>query len=157
MMTPSPDYGDPILVPSCWYKQIDCSQVVYHAREYGYTGDLMPVVLRGALHCRMQKWRSPRDYGLVVIDRYIRRKRLTFVHFRPWQKWLEDVLFPMARKKRWWNMQRSIWDIQYRALSNEYTIYIDGSIALVFDPERMRNVKAIHAAIQRIDRATGQT
>lgn len=150
-MMPSPDYGDPILVPRGWYTQINCDQIVYHAREYGYEGDLVPVVLRGSLHCRMRKRNSPRDYGLSVIDRYIRHKRLTFTHFLPWQQWLEDVLFPMARNKKWWHMQRSIWDIKYRELSNEYTVYIDGRLQLVFDPIRMRNVKRIHAALNRLN------
>lgn len=147
-MIECPDYGDPVLVPRGWYKHINSTQIVYHAREYGYEGDLVPVVLRGSRHCRMAKRYSQSDYGIGVIMRLLRIKHITETDSAKWCDWCIAVLFPMCRKQPWWHHQRSLWGISARLIDG--VVLIDGKFVWVRDKKHLANVKKIASAMNRI-------
>lgn len=149
-MIECPDYGDPILVPSGWYKHIESTQIVYHAHEYGYEGELSPVVLRGSRFCRIRKYRAQSDYGHTVIMRLLRMKRITETDQSKWYDWCRAVLFPMCWKQPWWHNQRSLSDIS--CMLRDYLVLIDGELVSIYDKTQMANVKKLAAAIKKVDK-----
>ncbi|HEX7911770.1 MAG TPA: hypothetical protein VF534_27265 [Paraburkholderia sp.] len=151
-MIECPDYGDVCLVPRGWYRLPESRQIVLHAREYGYEGDLMPVVLRGSRHARIHKYACHRDYGHAALMRYIRMSRATFVDVDEWQKFCTDRLFPMAHRQPWWNRQRSLWEIFFYMV-NPWRVLIDGEITLITDKRQMANVRKIYSAMKKLEAA----
>lgn len=148
-MIECPNYGDVCLVPMGWYTNIESRQVVYQAREYGYQGDLSPVVLRGARHCRIHKHASHRDYGYSVLMRYIRMRRLTFIDRKEWEQFCLEKLLPMAQRQPWWHRQRSLWTMFFYMV-RDWQVFIEGEPVLVTDKQMMANMKKIHSAIRRL-------
>lgn len=151
-MIECPDYGDVCLVPRGWYRQIESRQIVYCAREYGFDGELTPVVLRGSRHARIHKHYSHRDYGHSVLLRYIRMRRITCLESSEWEKFMLDTVLPMAQKQPWWHRQRSLWEIFYYMVG-EFRVFIDGRPIVIADKRQMVNVKKIHAAMKRMETA----
>lgn len=151
-MIECPNYGDVCLVPQGWYRNIQSRQVVYQAREYGFDGELTPVVLLGSRHSRIHKHNSHRDYGHSVLMRYLRMRRITCVDPGEWSKFMIGTLLPMAQKQPWWHRQRSLWNIFYYMV-NEWRVVINGKPLEVADKRQMAAVKRIHSAMKKLEAA----
>jgi hypothetical protein len=89
-------YDDPMLVPANWYSRRFHYQMVVGSLAMGYPKGFEPVVLRGALWCRIKRRGTARDYGTEVLERYVRRVRMTETDPVLWYRWLHQVLLPMA-------------------------------------------------------------
>ncbi|MGX6999895.1 hypothetical protein [Caballeronia sp. KNU42] len=98
----------------------------------------------------MAKWRTQSDYGHVVIDRYLRMKRVTQVDPEEWRSWCFKVLFPMCYRKTWWHGQRSLRDIYGRVC--DWMVIIEGEFIPVYDKTRMANVKKLAGVINKMNK-----
>lgn len=143
--TDSP-FSDPILVPAGWYDGLHSYQRVHGAGTIGFAPDERPVVLRGALHCRIAKRGSARHYGTDVLMRYIRRLKITQVDAGDWNDWVCLDLVPLAATRRWWGMQRACVD-DLLALVSPYRVVLEGQPVSVRNGEAYRNVLRLARAV----------
>ena len=132
-------FEDPVLVPAKWYDRLSSFQTVHASALLDCAPGDRPVVLRGALHCRMAKRGGARYYGTDVLLRYIRLRRITQVDAADWQDWVCCDLVPMAATRRWWPDQRACaGDIL--ALVGPYRVVVEGEPVSVRNGEAYRNV-----------------
>lgn len=132
-------FDDPILVPANWYRDLFTYQVVRGSGLMGFAPHDRPVVLRGALHCRIAKRGGARYYGTAVLMRYIRLRRITQVDAGDWSDWVCRDLVPLAATHRWWPLQRAcVGDIL--ALVSPYNVVLEGEAVCVRNGEAYRNV-----------------
>lgn len=103
---------DPVLVPSTWYSRIATYQTVCGddlMNLYGFR----PVVLRGALHCRVHKRGGYRYYATELLKRYIRRRGVTEKDSNRWASWVFRELGAHLRTRQWRRRQKiALLDIQ---------------------------------------------
>jgi hypothetical protein len=104
--------------------------------------------MRGALHCRIVSRSSDRGtarrYATALLERYVRRLRITETDPVRWCNWLNRHLMRVARKRIWW---ASRWQYavenDLRWLVCEYSVLIDGVRYDVYEPEHMQNVRKL--------------
>lgn len=151
-MTPIPDYGDPILVPACWYPNgYQSYQVVFGSKTMGYPAGYEPVVLRGAWHCRHWKQGTYSGYAFAVIRRYLRMRRVTFFDSRKWRAFVDAEIMPMVREKHWCRIAHKLaWDF-YDMVDSDWRCVIDGREKHM-EPEYLRNARRLHEALLKLDR-----
>lgn len=145
------DYGDPILVPRNWYGQVRCYQAVWRSSQMGYEPGHEPVVLLGALHCRIHKRGTARHYGTDVLARYVRMLRITETDQRRWMTWVERNMLPVLPRRRWWPLQRRCF-ADLCGFVSEYSVLIDGEQHICYGEAR-RAVEMLHRAHRRLGSA----
>jgi hypothetical protein len=146
-MTPDDDWDGPPLMPVSTYDTVQTYQRVAWLKWDGAPSE-RPVVMRGALHCRIMSRSdnrgTARRYATALLERYVRRLRITETDPARWRGWLNRHLMRVARKRPWWE---SRWQYAVQNDLNwlvcEYSVLIDGERHDVYDPEHMQNVRKL--------------
>jgi len=141
------EWDGPPLMPVSTYRVVESYQIV-NWLEWDGPASARPVVMRGALHCRIMSRSgdrcTPRRYAVVMLERYIRRLRITETDPVRWRGWLNRHLVRVARKRSWWS---SRWQYAVQNDLNwlvcEYSVLIDGERYDVYEPEHMQNVRKL--------------
>lgn len=144
----APDYlaGLPTM-PISTYPTIHTYQMIVGVEWEGAPAD-RPVMMRGSLHCRIESRcgdrGTARRYATAMLERYIRRLKVTETDPVRWYGWMLRHLLRVARMRPWWS---SRWENavgnDLRWLVCEYSVLIDGERYDVYDPEHMRNVRKL--------------
>jgi len=139
-------YGPP-LVPVDTYPKI----CIYQRLPPDWEDSARQVVMRGALHCRIASRRTARHYATAVLERYIRRLHLSETNPARWQRWVNEELLEVARRRSWWSLR---WERTCARDLNwlvcEYSVLIDGVRHDVYDAERMENVRLLLFTARRM-------
>lgn len=146
-MMPSDDWDGPPLMPASTYRTVQTYQVIHWPDWEGPSSD-RAVIMRGALHCRIlsrsDNRGTARRYATALLERYVRRLKITETDPVRWRGWLNRHLMRVARKRPWWE---SRWQYAVQNDLNwlvcEYSVLIEGVRYDVYEPEHMQNVKAL--------------
>lgn len=146
-MTPIDDWDGAPLIAANTYDTVQAYQRVGGLKWDGPASE-RPVVMRGALHCRIMSRSGDRGtarrYAVEVLERYVRRLRITETDPIRWRGWLNRHLIRMARQRQWWS---SRWQYAVQNDLNwlvcEYSVLIDGVRYDVYEPEHMQNVRKL--------------
>lgn len=142
-------YLEPIFVPAHWYPRRATYQTVYCEARRGYDVGHEPVVLRGALHCRVWKRGGYRHYASELLNRYIRLRRITETDPKRWNDWVFGDLGELLRTRSWWHRQQaSLYDIQHMVSS--HGAVIEGRQVWFSTTEAAQNVARIGAMYRRL-------
>lgn len=107
-----------------------------------------PVMMRGSLHCRIESRcggrGTARRYATEILQRYLRRLRITETDPVRWYNWMHRHLLRVARQRSWWSSRwQSAVENDLRWLVCEYSVLIDGVRYDVYEPEHMLNVRKL--------------
>jgi hypothetical protein len=146
-MTPGDEWDGPPLIAASTYETVHHYQRVASLQWDGVPGE-RPVVMRGALHCRIMSRCSGRGtarrYATALLERYVRQLKITETDPVRWRGWMNRHLMRVARKRPWWE---SRWQYAVQNDLNwlvcEYSVLIDGVRYDVYDPEHMQNVRKL--------------
>lgn len=134
-------------MPASTYATVHLYQII-EGLEWG--GDPLdrPVMMRGSLHCRIESRSdgrgTARRYAAAVLERYVRRLRITEADPVRWYRWLTRHLMRVAHRRRWWSSRwQNTVENDLRWLVCEYSVLIDGIRHDVYDPEHMQNVRKL--------------
>lgn len=152
-MTRSDEWDGPPLVPVSTYRVVQSYQIAYGLEWEGPASD-QPVVMRGALHCRIESRcggrGTARRYATEVLERYVRRLHITETDPVRWYGWLHRHLLRVARMRPWWSSRwQSAVENDLRWLVCEYSVLIDGKRYDVYELENMRNVRKLARTARR--------
>lgn len=141
------EWDGPPLVPASTYSVVESYQRVAGLKWDGSASE-RPVVMRGALHCRITSRGgdrgTPRHYAVAVLVRYVRRLRITETDPVRWHNWMHRHLLRMARMRPWWSSRwQPAAENDLRWLVCEYSVLIDGQRYDVYDPGHMQNVRKL--------------
>jgi hypothetical protein len=141
MATASDELAALPVMPASTYPTIECYQII---RWVEWEGEDRPVVMRGALHCRIAKRGTARYYAIALLERYVRRLKITETVPARWRDWVNRHLIRVARKRSWWSWR---WE---RTCANdlnwlvcEYSVLIDGVRHDLYQPEQMESVRTL--------------
>lgn len=143
----SDKWDGPPLMPVSTYRVVQTYQIVNWI-EWDGPASARPIVMRGALHCRIMSRigdrGSARRYATAVLERYVRRMRITETDPVRWYNWLHRHLLRVARKRLWWSSRwQNAVENDLRWLVCEYSVLIDGERYDVYEPEHMQNVRKL--------------
>jgi hypothetical protein len=146
-MTSVDEWDGPPLMPVSTYRTIHTYQIVNWIEWDGPASE-RPVVMRGALHCRIMSRSgdrgTPRRYAVALLERYVRRLRITETDPVRWRGWLNRHLLRVARMRPWWS---SRWQYAVQNDLNwlvcEYSVLIEGVRYDVYEPEHMLNLQKL--------------
>jgi hypothetical protein len=146
-MMPDDEWDGPPLMPASTYRTVQTYQIIHWPAWDGPSSN-QAVIMRGALHCRIlsrsDNRGTARRYATALLERYVRRLRITETDPVRWYNWLHRHLLRVARKRSWWE---SRWQYavenDLRWLVCEYSVLIDGVRYDVYEPEHMQNVRKL--------------
>ncbi|MFM0163878.1 hypothetical protein PQR39_26125 [Paraburkholderia sediminicola] len=79
-----------------------------------------------------------------MIERYVRRLKITETDPARWYGWMHRHLLRVARQRPWWSSRwQSAVENDLRWLVSEYSVLIDGERLDVYQPEHMQNVRML--------------
>jgi hypothetical protein len=131
------DDGPPIM-PASTYPKV----WVYQRLPLDWEGAKGMVVMRGALYCRVAKRGTARCYATAMLERYIRRLRITETDPVRWNHWMHRELLRVARQRSWWSARWEkavISDLQW--LVGDYSVLIEGVRHDIYGRMRLENVR----------------
>jgi hypothetical protein len=130
-------------MPGSTYPAISTFQIIRDVEWEGGSSE-RSVMMRGSLHCRIATRGTPRRYATAVLERYVRRLRITETDPTRWHGWMHRHLIRVARKRLWWSYR---W--QYAVMNDlrwlvcDYSVLIDGLRHDIYEPEHMQNVRKL--------------
>jgi hypothetical protein len=134
-------------MPVSTYRTVQTYQIVSWLEWEGSASE-RPVVMRGALHCRIMSRSgdkgTARRYATQVLERYVRRLRITETDPVRWCTWMHRHLIRVARRRPWWSSRwQSAVENDLRWLVCEYSVLIDGARHDVYQHQHMENVRQL--------------
>lgn len=142
-MTTTEAFFGPATVPASTYPAISNFQIIACEHWEGGPKD-RPVMMRGSLHCRIATRGTPRRYATAVLERYIRRLRITETDPHRWYGWMHRHLLRVARKRSWWSSrwQNAVAN-DLRWLVGDYSVLIEGVRYDIYEQAHLHNVRRL--------------
>ena len=149
MATVNELYG-PATVPASTYPVISVFQMLSLDGLEGKPQD-RPVMMRGSLHCRIAIRGTPRRYATAVLERYVRRLRVTETDPVRWCGWMHRHLIRVARKRLWWSSrwQNAVVN-DLRWLVCDYSVLIEGHRYDIYESAHMHNVRRLARCARKL-------
>ena len=135
-----------IAVPKNTYETVATHQLImYDRKKYKFFDGESPVALRGALECRIAKYRNQSSYLSSVWERYIRMKKLTCVNREDWAA----IVYNLPRPRRHYQSNsveaaRPIWMV----FNNR--VLIKGKSYEIENPERLKIIKDVFGQVKKL-------
>lgn len=93
--------------------------------KYFHSGEGRPCIMRGSIYA--MKWRRQIQWHMpdAVLERFLRRRKLTFLYIQDWDKWLNKSNMIKRLGDKWWGTAK--WDHNFvRSYTDGHLIVLDG-------------------------------